>query len=228
MLKKIYYTAVDFFLIIFGEYLSFRYKSIESYSLNNSSGSVIIIPGIKRKWSSLIPLIKKIFQNNFQIYVVPELGRNIFSIEKSARIIDEFIRSNSIQKALIVSHSKGGLIGKYYLANHNQNGTIIGLITIATPFSGSNIAMKMPNKIYDEIKPGNIVLNELAEDKSINKKIISFIPAYDNMIPNRESMFLDGGENVEVNVYGHHKMLFDDYSQDLIIERIKQIFNTNK
>jgi len=181
------------------------------------------------------------------VYIVPELGFNLHSIPQSAKtlhlfilsifiekkktkIISEhalkaktFIDSQTIEKIIIVAHSKGGLIGKYLLAHHNHDKKILGLISIATPFSGSAMAKLVPIESARELQKDSALLKDLGKHPEINKLITSIIPKYDNHVWSENGSYLEGAKNINVEVSGHHKILFDKEVQNIIVERIEQI-----
>src|SRR5262249_37509801 len=113
---------------------------------------VLLIPGITDTWVTMKNLGNKISHAGHPVYVVPELGLNLHSIPRSARIlraimvrliprkihpehihkvaesVRKLIEENDLKAAVIVAHSKGGLIGKYILAHMNQDKRLIGVI----------------------------------------------------------------------------------------------------
>ena len=197
---------------------------------------VVLLPGIGGTWSYLKNLGDKISHQGHPVYVVPELGKNLLSIPKSARIlhslllqlipkkitpelihkhaqiVSQFIEHHGLKAAVIVAHSKGGLIGKYLLAHFNQDHKVLGVIAVASPFSGSAIAKVIPHKAYHELHSGSGVVADLVKHSEVNKFIISIYPSYDPAVWAQKGSFLEGAlANIEVPVTGHNTIL--DYSQ---------------
>lgn len=191
---------------------------------------IIIIPGIAGKWSFMKNLGDCISHLGHPVYIVPRLRYNFFNIPTSAKIvrelIDSFFKSNASTSPgiILIGHSKGGLIGKYLLAFHNNDRIIKGLVTISTPFSGSNSAKLVPHKSFKELHTSSKIIRELEAIKNINKQIISVIPEFDNHIWAEKGSFLDGAfENIKVNIKGHHKILFSKEVHAKVIESIEKL-----
>jgi len=203
---------------------------------------VILIPGILGKWSFMKKLGDAISLHGHPVYVVPELGYNIFNVPTSAKTVQaivahvvpkvsrgsqavrNFIEKENISGAVLVAHSKGGLIGKYLLAHHNADHRVLGMVAIATPFSGSAMAKLIPHDAFQELKNDSQIILDLQQHTEANKKIISIIPEYDNHVWAEQGSFLVGAaENREVPVMDHHKVLFDQGVLQVVLESIEKI-----
>lgn len=185
---------------------------------------IIILPGILGKWSFMKSLTDKLSLSGYPVYVVPKLRNNLFNIPLSAKLVRDLIEENKIENAIIVAHSKGGLIGKYLLNFENRDKKVLGMVSIAAPFSGSSIVKLIPHKSFLELLPDSYIIKKLKEKSEVNKKIISIIPAFDNHIWSDSGSYLDGAlENVTVSSKGHHKIIFDKGLKDIIIKSINKI-----
>lgn len=169
---------------------------------------IIIIPGILGKWAFMRPIANKLSFDGHPVFVVTKLKNNLFDIPSSARIVREVIEENDIKDAVIVAHSKGGLIGKYLLAHHNEDGRVKGMVSLATPYSGSAMARLVPHDAFLELLPDSLIIKKLKTKRRVNKRIISIIPEYDNHVWSENGSFLEGAlENVVVEVSGHHRII---------------------
>ncbi len=206
---------------------------------------VILIPGILSKWGGMKYIGDQISQAGHPVYIIPELGYNISSIPSSAEklytIISSilsnqhqdfsgraervkgFLEDKDLHGAILVGHSKGGLIGKYLLAHHNDDSRVLGLIAIASPFSGSALASLVPHSSFKELKNNSDIVNDLARHQDVNRKIISLIPEYDTFVWAAERSFLPGAENIEVPVRGHNTALFSKAMSDAVLFAIEKI-----
>ena len=209
---------------------------------------VILIPGILGKWSFMKSLGDKISLQGHPVYIVPELGYNVFSIPSSARIvrtslkhifpkrghivpklsrgseaIQRIIENNKLERAVFVAHSKGGLIGKYFLAHYNKDDKVLGMVAIATPFSGSAMAKLIPFDPVRELDTDSKIIHDLEKHQDINDKIISIRPEYDNHVWAENGSYLEGAENIKVRVQGHHKIIFDPKVQKIILNSVDKI-----
>lgn len=182
---------------------------------------VILIPGIGGRWNFLKKLGDKISLAGHPVYIVPDLGHNFKSIPRSAEIVRKVIDDNNLKDMIIVAHSKGGLIGKYILVYLNSDKRVKQLVALATPFSGSHLARIVPHKSFHELLPDSEVIQDLSKHMEVNNKIISVYPIYDNSIWHKNGPKLDGAKNIEVKVAGHHKIIFDKKSLDLVLDLLK-------
>ena len=186
----------------------------------NKKAPIILIPGISNKWGFLKHLGDSISAKGHPVYIVNELKFNVFDIPTSVKIIRGIIDKNNLEKVIIVGHSKGGLIGKYFLVHENKDEKVKGLIAIATPFSGSKLANQIPGKAHKEMAPESKVIGELNFHKEVNSKIVSIMPEFDNHIWSEKGSFLSGATNITIKVKGHHKIVFDKSVISKIIELI--------
>ncbi len=171
---------------------------------------VIIIPGVFERWAFLNPISDYLSLQGHPVYIVPKLGNNIADIPLSSKKVKEIIIENKLKDVIIVAHSKGGLIAKYLLIHDNEEQRVSGVVAIATPFSGSAIVKFLIHPIYQELGVESEVIKNLDQHKGINNKIVSIFPKYDNHIWHEKGSFLEGAlSNIEVPVWGHHKIIND-------------------
>ncbi len=170
---------------------------------------IILIPGYLEKWNFLRTIANPLSHAGHPIYVVKNLGYNSKEIHFSSKLVFELINEFNLKDVVIISHSKGGLIGKYMLSFNNDDGVIEKLIAVATPWAGSNIVKLVPHKSAKELHPKSEIIEKLKQQDKINHKIVSIYGVYDNHVWPTKSCHLDGAKNIEVNTHGHHTILFD-------------------
>jgi len=217
---------VDYLHLLRGNATMFLHRNPPEHYLSYTiSGKqpIILLPGITLKWAFMKKLGDQISLSGHPVYVVPKLGYNLSDIPTSAKIVRELIGENSLRKVIIIGHSKGGLIGKYLLCYDNDDRRISGLIAIATPFSGSKAGHLVPHKAFWELTPKSNIIEDLKLHGETNKKIISILPIFDNHIWAQEGSWLEGAENVRVNVSGHHKVLFSKEVAEKVFEAIQKL-----
>jgi triacylglycerol lipase len=249
--KKIKSWLVDYGYMLRGVVSSIVYRKPPHHYLGfrvEGKVSVILIPGILGKWGFMRKLGNKISLQGHPVYIVPQLGYNIYSIpssaktlrsfivhifprrghivpriSKGARAVREIIEKENLRGVALVAHSKGGLIGKYLLTHHNTDNRVLGMVAIASPFSGSAMAKLVPLEPFKELNTDSKIIRDLETHKTVNKKIISIIPEYDNHVWAERGSFLEGAENIEVPVHGHHKVIFDMKVQKIVLQSIDKI-----
>jgi len=212
-LKKAKAWAVDYAHLIKGATVMYlRHTPPKHYLgyVKEGKTPIIILPGIFGRWAFLKPLADNLSLQGHPVYIVPKLGNNIGDIPSSAQKVKEVIVENNLKHVVIVAHSKGGLIAKYLIAHDNAHHEVAGLVAIATPFSGSAIGKLVPHYSIRELDVDSEIIKYLSVHKTVNHKIISIIPLYDNHVWHDQGSFLDGAlENIRVSTSGHHKVLND-------------------
>ena len=249
--KKIRSWLVDYGYMFRGTAAMLIYREPPAHYLGYRVAGkvpVILIPGILGKWGFMKKIGDKISLQGHPVYIVPELGYNIYSIptsakrlrsyivhivprsghippkvEKGAEHVRRLIEREGLQGAVLVAHSKGGLIGKYVLAHQNTDGRVLGMVAIATPFSGSAMAKLIPHDSFRELHTDSQIVHDLERHEAVNKRIISIIPEYDNHVWAAKGSFLEGAKNVEVPVHGHHKVLFSGHVQEAVLRGVEEL-----
>lgn len=224
--KKLSYWLHDYVYMTRGALSGVLYrKPPEHYTGYVVDGKipVIVIPGVFGRWGYIKHLADKISLLGHPVYVVPQLGYNLFTIPQSAQYVSDVLEKENIHNAIIVAHSKGGLIGKYVLTHHNSEHRVIKMISIATPYSGSAMASLVPIDPIKELHNDSSVINELQKHTEVNSNIISLFPLYDNHVWADKGSYLDGAKNVPVEVHGHHKVLYDKSVEDVIVRELESV-----
>ena len=112
---------------------------------------------------------------------------------------------------VLVTHSKGGLIGKaMLLADADAAATppkrrLTRLITVNTPFRGTPVA-RWGLGPWREFRPEAAIIRTLDARTEVNDRITSLVSAVDQYVP-RAIAHLDGAENVVLDRVGHFRVL---------------------
>ncbi len=199
--------------------LAFLYRRPPAHYLGHTDKGkkpVVLIPGLLEKWQFLKAVADLLSLQGHPVYVVERIGYNTKEIHHAAKLVREFIEENGLRHVIIVAHSKGGLIGKYILAFHNQDRRVDKVITVATPFHGSAIVRSMPHPALKELAPESEVIRTLSEREEVNHSIVSIFGVFDNHVWPGSSCRLEGAKNIQIEAYGHHKILSDKKTREII------------
>jgi pimeloyl-ACP methyl ester carboxylesterase len=221
--RKLKHWIIDYRYMVQGALQSLFYKNPPKHYLEHiihNKVPVVLVPGILEKWSSMKNMADNISLAGHPVYVVQNLKYNIYSIPKSVDYIQEILDKNKIKKFVFITHSKGGLIGKYFLVHCNKNNSALGMVAIASPFSGSAMTNLVVHDSFKELSIDSEIINDLQRHSEINNKIVSIIPNYDNHIWAEKGSHLDGPKNIYVDVHGHHRVIFDS---SVIKKSIKEL-----
>ena len=212
-----------------GAIMYFRHTPPKHYLsyVKNGKVPVIILPGLGGRWGFYKPTADHISLLGHPVYIIPKLGNNYKDIPTSAKKVREVIEENNLKNIVIVAHSKGGLISKYLLIHEDPEKRVKGVIAIATPFHGSSMARFIPHSSFRELTPESKIILDLKKHTEINKKIVSIIPSYDNLVWHPEGSLLEGAmQNINVDVAGHNLVANDKLVRNKIIECIEKITKT--
>lgn len=215
---------VDYAYMIKGG-IAFRRRPPKHFKgyIKEGKTPVILLAGLTLKWLFLRNIGNRISKAGHPVYIVPNLGRNLFSIDWSAKLVRELIDEQNLHNVVVVGHSKGGLIGKQLLAHHNKDGRVKAVVAIATPFSGTQLGRLIPHEAFHEMHPNSESIKNLSSQKRVNKYIHSIFPEYDNHIMHESGSYLEGATNVVMPIRGHHKVVFDKAVEGKVMDILDQL-----
>jgi pimeloyl-ACP methyl ester carboxylesterase len=217
-LRRLWFVGTDTGLGAFWG-LRHRVRTGEPGSLATGDRSpVLIIPGVYETWAFLLPIARRLHADGHPVHALPGLGRNIDRIPDSAALAQRYLEERDLTGVTIVSHSKGGLIGKHMMAVDDTSGRIDRMIAIAAPFSGSTLARYAPVRTLRVFRPTGSTLSRLAQNLTINARITSIFGEFDPMIPARSR--LEGATNLEFPVVGHFRILTDAAVIDAVVTAV--------
>ena len=189
----------------------------------------MLIPGVSNKWSYLKPLGDKISLLGHPVHIVPELGQNRYPIPDSVKILRRVIEREGLERVVIVGHSKGGLIGKYYLMHENDDSRVLGIVAIASPFSGTTLVdallrHSVSRPWLGELRSESDMIRELGGNAEVNRKIISIYPEYDTHVWAKEKSCLKGAaKNIEIRTGGHNLIISNAQAIQAVISAIEEL-----
>lgn len=185
---------------------------------------VLLIPGVYERWPFMRPVAERAHQLGHPVHVVEALGYNRGSVIRMASLVSDYLTEQDLTDVLIVAHSKGGLIGKYLLANsggaapvseaRESAPRVSAMLAINTPFSGSIYANFFLLPSIRAFSPRNKMLRALTENNAVNSKITSVYSSWDPHIPGGSE--LPGAHNVQLCGLGHFRVVADAELLDLV------------
>jgi len=168
---------------------------------------VVLVPGIYETWRFLEPLARVLHGRGHPVHTVSELGGNRRPIRESAERVARLLTDRDLDDAVLVAHSKGGLIGKHVMAFHPAGRRVRAMVAVATPFGGSRYSRLMPTPSLRAFRSGDATMRALADAAAVNTRIVSVYGAFDPHIP--EGSELAGARNVRLESGGHFRVLAD-------------------
>ncbi|WP_251045313.1 alpha/beta hydrolase [Arthrobacter sp. ISL-5] len=167
----------------------------------------------------MLPLITALHGAGHPVHVVTLLQRNRLGVPVAARFVAEHIAAAGLNDAVIVAHSKGGLIGKYIMLALDPDQRIDRMIAICTPFSGSRYARYLLIPSLRVFSPRNALTLQMAREEAINHRISSVYGVFDPHVT--EGSVLPGARNIRLPAAGHFRILGDAGTVRAILEQIE-------
>lgn len=174
---------------------------------------VVLLPGILERSTYMAAIGEFLAALGHPVHIIDALGWNLSGIEESVERCLQALRDEDVHGAVLVAHSKGGLIGKALLLDPRLGDAAIGLVAVATPFGGSTFGGPLQRLPLVESSPlglflpSSVDLERLSRDDHVNRSIVSLAPTWDQMIPGGSE--LQGATNVTVAGRGHFRPVDD-------------------
>ncbi|GAA3813727.1 esterase/lipase family protein [Cellulomonas soli] len=184
---------------------------------------VVLLPGIYETWAVMSPLALALHDAGHPVHTVPALGLNQASLAHLARQVQARIDALGIDRALLVAHSKGGLIGKLAMSSQDaeDEDRVTGLVAVNTPFSGSAYARWFPARPVRALSPRDPHVLALATREHVHDRIVSVYARFDPHVPAGSE--LPGARNVELPVDGHFRVLADPRVHQAVLDAMAHL-----
>ena len=173
--------------------------------LSGDRSPVVVLPGVYETWRFLEPLIRRLHDDGHPVHVIDPLGRNDRTVPVAARLVADYLVATDLQDAVLLAHSKGGLVGKYVMSLGGSGDRITGMVAVAAPFAGSRYARLMLLPSLRIFVPNDPTILALAREAAVNPRIVSVYGRFDPHIPGGSR--LDGAKNVQLDTGGHFRIL---------------------
>ncbi|WP_321164473.1 alpha/beta hydrolase [Curtobacterium sp. Leaf183] len=183
--------------------------------LTGDGPPVVVVPGVYETWHFMRPLMDALHDAGHPVHVLASLRHNLRPVPVSAAEVMASIEELDLRGVLLVTHSKGGLIGKYAMAELDPEGRIDRMVAVSTPFGGSAYANLAPVAHLRVFRAADPVLAALALERDVNARITSVYGVFDTLIPGGSELV--GATNVRVPVGGHFRILGDGRTRDAVL-----------
>jgi pimeloyl-ACP methyl ester carboxylesterase len=151
---------------------------------------VLIVPGFFGPAFLLVPLEAFLRLHGRKVKLLrtfPAFGGVVDHAERVARAVAELKAEAGATRVDIVTHSMGGLAGRYFLLKLEGTPHVRRFITVATPHRGTNWAFFSLTQSIRDMRPGNPLLEELAGAEKIRGvRCINIRAGWDQIVWPRE------------------------------------------
>jgi len=179
---------------------------------------VVLVPGVWEPWQFLRPVAEMLHAHGVRVHALPTLGYNRRPIPDTAKVLGQYLDEHDLRDVVLVAHSKGGLVGKLAMLQHDPQGRISSMVAVNTPFSGSVYARWIPMQSVRAFVPSDATILALAAEVEVNHRITSAHAFWDPHIP--AGSHLDGAHDVVLETPGHFRPLADPQLQALLLDRL--------
>ncbi|SOC87973.1 hypothetical protein SAMN05660766_1665 [Curtobacterium sp. 314Chir4.1] len=205
LLRRAGWAALDWWYAIRWQVRSLGPTTADDYR-DGDGQPVVVVPGVYETWHFMRPLMDALHDRGHPVHVLPVLRHNVRPVPQSAREVLATLEELDLHGVLLVTHSKGGLIGKYAMT-HDDDRRIDRMVAVSTPFGGSGWARLAPVPHLRAFRAADPVLAALGRELEVNTRITSVYGVFDTLIP--EGSELAGATNVRLPVGGHFRILGD-------------------
>ena len=199
-------------------------RRLERWQRGGAAGRppIVLLPGVLERWHFMSVIAERLHRAGYPVHVVRSLGINRRGAPQQAEHVGAFLAERDLRDAIVVAHSKGGLIGKFAMLHREVGERIAGMVAVATPFNGSPYARFFLDPSIREFSPTNRVIRSLAVEREVNARIVSIWPAFDQHIPT--TSWLPGARaNIELPGTGHFRILSSRAVVDAVLRHVEAI-----
>lgn len=186
---------------------------------------LVLLPGIWERWPYLVPLARALHAHGHPVHLIPALRGNGGPLPDAARIVADHLRERRLTGAILVAHSKGGLIGKLVMLDPDVADRVSGMVALSTPFGGSSLSWPiLARSPLGLFAPRGRAITDLAAQVEVNARIIALQPSHDQVIPGGGR--LTGARNVTLEAAGHFRPLRNAQVHRVIHELVHELEGT--
>lgn len=172
---------------------------------SGSATPIVVIPGVYETWRFMQPMIRAMHDRGHPVFVVDALNWNNRPVVEAADLVSAFLAEHELHGVVLVSHSKGGLIGKHVMSAGREAERVTSMLAVAAPFGGSSYARFMVLPSLRIFSPKNATILALTHDESVNARIVSVYGEFDPHVPAGSELV--GAKNVRLDTGGHFRVL---------------------
>lgn len=206
VLRRGWYWAADYRWVTWAMGRGYLRSTVPPGYRDGHLSPVLVLPGVLEDWTMMRPVTDRLSAAGHPVHVLHELGRNTVGVADGAALATAYLAVHDLRDVVLVAHSKGGLIGKQVLLDDDE-ARVRRLVTIATPFAGSELARLIPSQMVRSLGPTDALIVELQRRAEVNHLITSICPSFDPHIPGGSR--LEGATNIRVPAMGHFRVLAD-------------------
>ncbi len=204
-----------------------------NYDFLFSEGSkkypIIFVPGYSANRGYFFPYAYFLNKAGYKVFTLPPVPFycNIYYLaEILGNKVEYVLKETSAEKVILIGHSMGGLISRYYVQRLNGVQKVSMVLTISTPHRGTKIAVFGSGYSAKEMIPESRFIKEINLDinKFFNKvRLVSLGSSADNLVVPYTNSFARVGKKYHLDFLGHNSMMFSQKVFSIILRELETI-----
>ena len=198
----------------FYHYVIVYFKSAKNSKLEpNNQPPILLLHGCMMRGGTLLYIQKRLQKDGWnQVFTwnyMPPFKNIPYYAEKLKDKVDEILRRTTHTKIILVCHSMGGLIARYYINCLKGKSSVDKLITLGTPHKGTQLWSFSCNPCVLDMRPGSDFLKRLRAIP-LNIKVLSIYSSFDAIVLPYHNSILKRKNvvNKEFDNLGHMRLIF--------------------
>lgn len=159
------------------------------------------------------------FDHNPLVYDIPEVAGMLAAEVERVRSV------TGAEKVMVVGHSMGGLVARYYVQRLGGDEVVDTVITLGTPHRGTYAAHLAPGAAGPQMRPGSPILRVLEESSRPTE--VRWVAVYSDLdlliLPAVSAKLVHPAlraHNVRVNDLGHLSMLMSGEVLRVVVDHL--------
>ncbi len=190
---------------------------------------VIFIPGYSANRGYFFPYAFFLNRAGFRVFTMPPVPFycNIYYLsEILQKKVESVLKQTGASKVILIGHSMGGLIGRYYIQRLGGDEKVAALFTISTPHRGTKVSVFGSGYSAKEMVPESNFLKDLNRDmgKYFKKvRLVSLGTKADNLVIPYTHSFAKIGRRYTLDFLGHNSMMFSLKVFEIIVAEAEEL-----
>ena len=139
--------------------------------------------------------------------------------------VDEVLKETGKDKVILVGHSMGGLLARYYTQRLSGKPHVVKIITIGTPHFGTKLSPFGYGKNARDMEVNSKFLSDLNKDVDElqkNVKLLSILSKSDNLVIPYQNSILPNFEKYIVDHLGHNSLMISSEIYGKIVNELEK------
>ena len=120
---------------------------------------------------------------------------------------------------VLVGHSLGGLIARWYVEELGGAVRVDGVVTLATPHGGTERARIAPGSLGAALRPGSAVIRRL--DVESSAPLVSIAGGDDRVVSVASASAVRNARVEVIPGVGHNELLYDRRAHDVVVRAVR-------